>query len=258
MPLNTIQLLILMGRHLLLLLLIPAFCLSQTRPVIKGRVISGISGVKDVLVINNNAQAETRTDSLGNFSIKAATGDLFVISDYKVQSKKIRFTPDQVSNNTFIINVVMTATELEEIVITRSNITAESLGLVPKNQKRYTTNERRLKTGGGGPITSIEVGTYMSFGLDGLMNAISGRMKALKQNVLTERKIMLIEKVQTLYTDDQIMEEFKIPREYIQGFLYYIPDDAELRETLSSNNKSRIKFVLGGLAVKYLEILNAP
>lgn len=243
------------SKLLLLLLLANILCYSQSRQVITGRVMYNSIGIKDVLVINNNAQAETRTDSLGNFTIKAAVGDLFVISDAKVENKKIRYTPDQVKNNVFIINVTLAATELEEVVINRSTLTAESLGLVPKNQKRYTTNERRLKTGGGGPITSITIGTHMSFGLDGLLNAISGRMKALKQNVITERKIMLIEKIQSMYTDEQITSEFKIPAEYIQGFLYYVPEDIALNEALKSNNKSQVKFVLGGLAVKYLEAL---
>lgn len=76
------------SKLLLLLLFIPVLCIAQERTLMRGRVISGNLGIKNALLVNFSAQAETHTDSLGYFTIKAKTGDLLIAAAYNIEEKK--------------------------------------------------------------------------------------------------------------------------------------------------------------------------
>ncbi len=210
-------------------------------------------GIRDVLVINNNAQAETRTDSLGNFTIKATVGDLFVISDAKVESKKIRYTPDQVKNNVFIINVTLAATELEELVINRSVVSTKSLGLVPENQIRYSVAERRLRAEFG---EGFDLKSFMAKHEQDNGKSLSGRIKILFDNVLTERRLMLREKINMKYSNEQLVNEFNVPADKTEGFVFYISESKDLAEALHAKDDNRVKFLISILADAYKKLYN--
>jgi hypothetical protein len=59
--------------------------------------------------------------------------------------------------------------------VNESTITAESLGIIPYGQKKYTPAERKLYTATSGG------------GIDGLLNTISGRKAMLKKKSLSKR-----------------------------------------------------------------------
>jgi len=230
---------------------------AQNSTLIRGRVISGISGVKDVLVVNNNAQAETRTDSLGNFSIKAVIGDLFVISDYKVKPIKIRYTQDQVQNNTFIINVEITATELDEVVINKNKkLSAEGLGLIPKGQATYTPAERKYNEQGKTTIITRPNTNGIFIPFEALLNSINGKRKALKENLETERKEGIVNNLNGLYTEDEITQEYKIPKEYVNGFMFYVAEDTGIANYIKFKNNLGLKDRLYELSILYLDSIN--
>ncbi len=242
---------------LLLLLLLPLGMAAQNRTLIKGRVVSGASGIKNVLVINDSAQAETRTDSLGFFTIKATTGDLFVLSDYKVKPVKIRYTQDQVQNNIFIIHAEIMATELDELVINKDKkLTAEGLGIIPTGVARYTPAERKYNAQGKTTITTIANTNGIFIPFEALLNSINGKRKALKDNLDTERKEGIIKNLNNLYTEDEITQEYKIPKEYVNGFMFYVAEDAGIANYIKFKNNLGLKDRLYELSVLYLDSIN--
>lgn len=220
----------------ILLLIMPILSWAQDRHAVKGRVYSGSLGVKDVLVVNNNAQAETRTDSLGNFTINAKVGDLLIVSDFKVETKKIRYTPDIIKNGILLLEVKMAAAELEEVVINRSTITSESLG-IPMG-KAYTVQERRLRAGTSDPIGSI-------------INMLSGRTKMLNANVNLEKRVTAKETLDGLFDNSYYIDELKLNKEQIAAFKFYAVENEKLREELKGGNETMIKFNLTLLSEEY-------
>lgn len=214
----------------------PIMCWAQDRHAVKGRVYSGSLGVKDVLVVNNNAQAETRTDSLGNFTINAKVGDLIIASDFKIETKKIRYTPDLIKDGTILLQVKMTANEMDELVIDRTSITSESLG-IPMG-KAYTVQERRLRAGTSDPLGS-------------LINLLSGRTKMLKANVKLEKRATAKETLDELFDDSYYIDELKLNKEQIAAFKFYAVENEKLREELKSNNEPMVKFSLTVLSEEY-------
>jgi len=239
----------------LLLLVVQAFSFAQDRQRIAGKVQVDNFGIKDVLVVNVNAQVEIRTDSLGDFTLMAQVGDLLVLSDYKIVEKKIRYTPDLVKNNVVVLNVQIEAIELEGVTIDKyAHINSVALGIVPKNQKRYTVAERRLYTAGGGDFS---IGLLaLTLDLDGMINKISGRTKMLKQNLDIERSEMLLEKINNILTERELIEEFKIPQDHIKGFLYYAADNKYFSAAVAAKKTELAKFMLAGIAKQYLDLQN--
>lgn len=220
----------------LLLLFLPMLAPAQDRHAVKGRVYEASLGIKNVLVVNNNAQVETRTDSLGNFTINAKVGDLIILSDFKIETKKIRYTPDLIKNGLMLLEVKMVAEEIEEVVINRSTITSESLG-IPMG-KAYTVQERRLRAGTSDPIGTI-------------INLLSGRTKMLKANVNLEKRVTAKETLDELFDNSYFTNDLKLTAEQVEAFKFYAVENEKLREELKGSNKTIIQFTLAGLAEDY-------
>lgn len=237
---------------IILLIILPLLAYSQ-RQQQAGRIVYGNFGVKDVLVVNNNAQQETRTDSLGNFSLKMQVGDLLIVSDRKIETKKIRYTPDLLKNGVIVISVIQIVEEIEEVVINRSRVTSQSLG-IPMG-KSYTPAERRLRTASGlDPTIGVGMMPGVSVSFDAILNAINGRTARLKKEVVIERKEFALQKLDGLFTEEYFTTTLLLPAEEIPAFKYYAVEDEALMASLNGGTKENIEFSLAGLATKYKEL----
>ena len=240
------------SKLIIVLIILPLLAYAQ-RQQQSGRIVYGSLGVKDVLVVNNNAQQETRTDSLGNFSLKMQIGDLLIMSDRKIETKKIRYTPDVVKNGVVVISVIQTVEDIEEVVINRSRVTSESLG-IPMG-KSYTPAERRLRNASGlDPTIGVGMMPGISISFDAILNAMNGRTERLKKEVIIERKEFALQKLDGLFTDDYFTSTLLIPAEDIAAFKYYAVEDDALMATLNGGTKEAIEFTLAGVATKYKQL----
>ena len=238
--------------YLLLCISISAFC--QERKPLQGQVISGESAIVGVFVINKATGTEVKTNATGNFTIAARNGDMLAVYGTGITARDFAISTATFAEQPYVMEVVINAYELKEIVIDK--ITPESLGLVPKNQKQYTPAERRLKTASDlDPQMGIGTMAGVSVSADAIINAISGRTKMLKKALETENKEFAIQKLNGIYTEEQIINELKIPAEYVQGFLFYAVEDADCAAALKTKNNELAKFKLIGLAVKYNKLI---
>jgi hypothetical protein len=143
---------------------------------------------------------------------------------------------------------------IKEIMVTNSDdITAESLGLVPKGQKKYTPAERRVKTAGD---FDGQFGLNTAFSIDPLLNALSGRTKQLKAELEVERKEFIQQKINSNFDAEFMMNKLHIPEEYVEGFVFYLVEDSELKEAIKAKNKTLATFRMSALAVEYLQLKN--
>lgn len=92
--------------------------------------------------------------------------------------------------------------------------------------------------------------------LDPIINAITGKTKRLKKELAVERRMADLEKINNLYTEEQIVADLKVPAENVNGFIYYAIEDKDFTAAVKAKNDTLAKFLLGGLAVKYVELLN--
>ena len=127
--------------------------------------------------------------------------------------------------------------------------------MVSKNQKQYTPAERRLRTAGEFHWYSPLLIPLGGMSVDGLLNAITGRTSQLKKELVVERKEFLLVKINNLFQENHFTEVLKIPVEYVKGFQFYIVEDEKFVAALNDKNKTMATFLMGELAVKYLEII---
>lgn len=218
--------------------------------MIPGRVVSGDNGVSEVFVINKTTGVEVKTDYRGYFDLAAKAGDRLVVYSTRIIVREFNLNADSFKVTPYLISVNYKATELDEVVINKyNNVDAESLGIVPKGQKRMTVAERRVYTAG-----TFTLGTAIA--IDPIINAISGRTKMLKKALETERREGGLENIKNIYSEEEIIANYNVPKELVNGFVYYLAEDKEFVGALRTKNKAYMDFLITELSKKYLKLQN--
>ncbi|WET04455.1 carboxypeptidase-like regulatory domain-containing protein [Flavobacterium sp. YJ01] len=242
-----------------LVVLVAQTCISQVqdRSVINGKVESNTSDLSGIYVINAQTEETVTTDTSGSFSILAKPDDVLVFSSISYKEKRVLLKSEDFSNLNFAVKLNMVMYQLQEVVIKKyDNISAESLGVIPYGQKKYTEAERKLHTAtalnatanGGGMVGG-------SISADPLLNFFSGRTAMLKKEVAVEKKEFLMRLLENMFSLEHFIDRLKIPAEYVKGFEYYAIENDKFTVILNSKNKTSTEFLLGELAVKYKEML---
>jgi len=91
--------------------------------------------------------------------------------------------------------------------------------------------------------------------VDPILNAINGRTKRLKKEVVVEKNEKLLLRLEDYFKEEEYTEVLKIPKEYIKGFQYYLIEDAEFVNALRAKNKTMTLFLAKKLASDYIEII---
>lgn len=212
------------------------FLIAQTsaEKIIIGSVVSDTIKLKGISVINCMNKTMAVTDSDGCFSIQAKEGDVLNLSgiDYKYLKRFIY--RDEFKAGTMEVNMIFNSVELDEVIINKyANITSENMGIIPRGQIKFTQQERKLYSGGG------------------LFSAINGDLKMLKLNVETEKKEILMKKLEFMFQEKFYLNSLKIPQELIKGFQYYCVENSKFVQYLNDKNKIMTQFVMTDLASIY-------
>ena len=235
-------------------LLFAQLVLSQNDSIIKGKIIVETNDNEGITIVNVSNKTNTISGNGGYFKIKAKVNDTIMFSAIHLVGKKHIITKKDFGKDLLFIKLDIYTRHIKEIMVTNADdITAESLGLVPKGQKKYTPAERRVKTAGD---FNGQFGLNTAFSIDPLLNAISGRTKQLKAELEVERKEFLQYKINANFDSELIMNQFHIPEEYVSGFVFYIVEDEELKAAAKAKNKTLISFRMSALAVDFLKLKN--
>ena len=218
---------------------------GQTEKIqeIRGKISADSVAVDRVNVLNLTSEKATVSDASGFFVLPVKTGDILVFSAVNLETLRKKIGLQDLSKEIIIIQMIPKSIILKEVVVNESAISAESLGIIPYGQKKYTPAERKFYTATSGG------------GIDGLLNAISGRKAMLKKEIAVEKKEQLLARIDVLFEDKYYTETLKIPSEYIKGFQYYCVDDVPFANALSTKNKTLIMFLIVKLAETYNEII---
>lgn len=209
--------------------------------------------MEGIYVINLKTEKSTITNEGGYFLIHAAVGDTLMLSSVQFKGVRIALSEDDFCKELFFVKLTPLITQLKEVMIYQyKNINAVALGIIPKGQKSYTPAERRLKAATG---FDARIGLNTSLSIDPLFNLLSGRTAELLKNVQVERKEYLLKRIGDMFDNDFYINKLKIPEEYIKGFQYYIVENTSFVSTLTANNKAMATFLMGELALKYIDII---
>lgn len=220
---------------------------------VNGQVTTNnISPLEGVNITNTSSKSMVVSDEYGHFSIFAKEGDILSFSIVNYEDLRKFINRQEFNLGSITVNLTPKTIELNEVVVNKhSNITAENLGIIPKDQIKLTPAERRLQTAGDfKPIHLLGLLGGM-LAVDPILNAINGRTKMLKKEVSIEKKEFLMAKLEYLFDDKYYIETLKIPEELIKGFQYYCIDDPDFVRSINEKNKTMTMFLIVGLASEF-------
>ncbi|AWH84888.1 hypothetical protein HYN59_07015 [Flavobacterium album] len=222
---------------------------AQDRKPLKGKVIAETDGLEGIYVINKTAGLSAATTRGGYFTINAQPKDTLLFSAIQFEAKDVIISEKDFGETLLFVPLAIHTHNLDELVIVDyRHINAESLGLVPKGQKQYTPAEKKLATASKWRMNPL--------GLDPLINMFSGRTATLQKAAEAEKKELLMEKIGYIYSEEDIVRQFKIPEEYVRGFVFYCVENKYFAKAINAKDDNMAKFLLAGLAVKYLKLID--
>jgi len=232
-------------------------CFGQDTLKIRGKIIAETKDLAGINVYNENNKKSTTSEERGFFEINASKGDTLIFSGIQFIGKTIILKKENFQNDNFQVKLELLVRNIDEVVVNQYNkINSISLGIVSKDQKKYTIAERRLKTAGNFKVWHLLAIPLGGMPLDPLINAITGRTKMLKKEINIEKKNLLFEKISSNYEENHFTETLKIPKEYIDGFKYYLIENEKFNEAIMNKNKNLATFLMGETAVEYLKTIN--
>ena len=229
----------------LVLFLLVQVTFGQTELVqkIRGKISADSVAVDRITIENVTTDKTTFSDVNGFFTIAVKEGDVLVFTAVNLEGLRRRINQQDLLQEIITVNMIPKSIILKEVIVNESSISAESSGIIPYGQKKYTPAERKLYTATSGG------------GIDGLLNTISGRKAMLKKEIIIEKKVQLLDRIEVLFEDKYYLETLRIPEDYIRGFQYYCIDDTGFANALRSKNKTMVMFLMVRLAENYNEII---
>lgn len=205
------------------------FSISQTEKLLHGKVISNNNSINKVEVINKTAKTSTRTNELGDFSIMVKEKDslLFFVKDYFFTRLKI--SQANMDQNNIIVNMVVKAEELNEVVVT--NIKFPHVGTANADSNVIPSSSLQKYTG-------VNDGTIVN-GMNFI--AIGGFIADLfkKENEAPKKKVPEInfkKLVATSIPSSFFTKDLKLNVDEVNLFIDFCDADLQSKKLLENNN----------------------
>ena len=228
-----------------IILLLVQVTFGQTNIIkeIRRKITADSVAVDRITIVNVSTEKATVSDVNGFFTIPVKEGDVLVFTAVNLEGLRRKINKQDMLQEVISVLIIPKSIVLKEVVVNESAISAESLGIIPYGQKKYSAAERKLYTATSGG------------GIDGLLNTISGRKAMLKKEIIIEKKEQLLARIDVLFEDKYYTETLRIPEDYIKGFQYYCVDDAAFANALRDKNKTLVMYLIVKLAENYNEII---
>jgi hypothetical protein len=218
---------------------------SQERLAKKGLVYHNNEPLINCKIINRTAANTTvYSNANGFFEIVVTLNDTlqYIYSNELVKTQVI--TAKVIDKEWLEVNITKGINMLDEVILShRTDINAVSLGISKPGIMQPTVFERRLLTAGDfKPIHLLGL-LGGSLEIDPIINAISGRTKKLKKLVAFEKVAEAVKFLENKYSLFMV-SKFKIDQAKATSFFVYVAEESYLKNLISEENDSAIKFYL--------------
>lgn len=227
------------------LLFITTIGIAQTRKQIQGKIVVSNASASNVLILNLNTEQEVKSDRNGNFVILVQLDDVLLFSSENLNFFRKIIGETEFQLEKLEVEMTSKAFILEEVeIVDNKSYNAVDLGILQRPAKSYTPMERRLKTAGDfKPIHLLGL-LGGSVQLDPIFNAINGKTKRLKKEILLERNIRKLENFRAFFPEKELVEDLKMNSDEVSEFTYSILDEKEFETLLENRDKSKMQFYL--------------
>ncbi|KOS06554.1 hypothetical protein AM493_11290 [Flavobacterium akiainvivens] len=228
----------------LMWLLLLIFGVASAQQELRGRVMVDTVGVGGAFVINQKTGQEVKTGHDGSFTIAVKPGQKLAVSSASIDVREFYISAESFKQQPYILGVDYKSYELDEVVV-ESTVTAESLGIVPKGQKRYTAAEKKVLHYRG-----------QQKGLTGVLNWMRGKKFLMEIDEKYANKRVAIEALQRMYTESQLVNDLHIPKQFTEAFLYFAVDDEKLAGLLRAYQYGAARLIMSEVALRYIETIS--
>lgn len=236
----------------LLLGLLTLQATAQDRTILEGRVVVYDTPLENVHAKNVSSGRSAITNNSGAFSINAKVGDTLLFSHVGMNDV-IRFVySDDIKYGTLLIPMTTLTSELDEVTVTDvSRINAVSMGIIPKEIPILTENERRLQTAGDFKWQHLLGILGGGLKIDPILNAINGRTKQLKRNILIENKVRNIGILEG--QRDFMLHSMNLTDEQMGQLIAFAIEEEKVQLVINSKNEIQLQLFLMETWIKFKE-----
>lgn len=200
---------------LLFLLTITAYAQPGRRPVL-GKVVARTTELSGIYIQNKNTKETVESEKGGYFRMKVQPNDTLIFSSIEFVGREKVVSYEDMNKKIMFVPLEFIEYTLDELYIDR-RVTSESLGFGKPTYR--TLSERNLhRATSHNPSPDAQI----SIGLDGIINAMSGRTKMLEKALAYEREMQLAEKLIAVFPKEFYLEDLHIPEEYIPAFGFHL------------------------------------
>ncbi|TDE00866.1 peptidase associated/transthyretin-like domain-containing protein [Flavobacterium hiemivividum] len=216
-----------------LILFTSQFSFSQT---IKGKVVFNNYAIPSVEVINATTKTLTVSDSNGEFSINAKTSDILVFVSKEHQVKKITISPTLFTKNQLVVELILKAEELNEVLIT--NIPSIKLGTDLKWEQSKLQQYALEKKANTPKVLGVNMGgidngiNFMQIG--GLLAKLFQKEKEPKKKIVPT--ISFKDFVKKNCNEDYFIKTLQLKPDQIELFLQFCEADPKSKIVVANNN----------------------
>lgn len=232
-------------RHIYIIMLLIFNCAfsQNSDKTIRGTVFVGTLPAEGIEVFSISNAKIVKTDANGNFSVQAKTNDALVFSGFNVEISRRTVTESEYKSAQMKVTLDPKITQIEEVVV---DVPQTTFG-TGSDVKQYSPAERKLRTG----ATPVRLDQGIMISNDAIANAVSGRTKEMKKELAVEHREKALERLEQVFPDEYLMENFRIRKQYLKGFRYFAVEDDEIRALLETPKSLELEIALSKLAAVY-------
>lgn len=222
---------------------------AQITNVLKGSVVSGTLGAIGVDVINLNTEISTKTDAQGNFEITVKNSDVLAFYSKEYLFRKIIITPACFQPEKFVVKLIRSAIELDEVVVKNNKIKVPNLNYEQAAEYRIAQQRSYLKNPAvyDGTITNgmdfMEIGRKI---VSLFKKSDGGKPKKLPIEDFKSYALSVLDP--TFFK-----EKLKFEKQEIDNFLVFCSEDPESKKVFVNKNELTLLDFLFTKHKDYLE-----
>ncbi len=216
-------------------LLITLSVMGQDVVALRGTVLNDTISKTALTAVNVTFKKGVITNSNGVFEILVRENDTINVSAVHYESRQFIVNKAIFNRKKISLYLIPKVTVLEEVNISNIDLTGNILRDVGSTQFKLRVNPKELGIPENtAPERTIEERRYHTaisssggIPLDGLINALTGRLKMLKKHIEVSRFVKKIQDTRVQFSDSVYIEQLKIPEALIEDFVYYIFENEE-------------------------------
>jgi hypothetical protein len=215
---------------LLFWFLISFFSFSQSKTVLKGKIVSDNLSLSNAEIVNIRTKKVVVSDEFGDFTIAVNINDLLVIIAKEYFEKKIYITSNLLSQEKLSISVNKKATELKEVIVKKEQLVSPTEIAESGRINSYNTTMRANQTGvyTGETINGID---FIAVG------KLIGKLFKKKKPIIT---VNFKEYITDNITKFFLFETLKLDEKDYFRFLDFCEADTDASKLVQEGNEFKI------------------